>query len=381
MLRQFPVLAVFLFLFTGSLFTQECNDYDEKAEERSLKDMIASVPEAANSRKIGALLLKNKLLLEGETEFDNGQYLVKTKFGISRQSKANVEYTAEDTAEIYRYVQGKTDLGDFKKVVEFAQWCKKSNLREEALAEFARAKTLAPDAASLKMVDDMIRLNRLDRPAQLAGVAAPDEKAVEPEPEQETEFDYFKWGRAIPPSVYNSFTKTAQPILLSRCAAVDCHNSLSEQEYKLHAVGGADGKLKTLQNLKATLERLDINDPDESTILVVAVRAHGGNDPMLNKRTEKQFQALYAWTQQTAQLLPQPLPSPLQKEELLISNREGAAKNGVIRQVNAWTPLNGGGEPTTKNGNPTNRVAPKPIDPYDPSAFNERYHARETGPE
>lgn len=391
MLRRIFYFSFAFGLFAGSIRAQEWNGYEPLSKE----DIAVAAPEGAIPPKIGAVLLNGGLIIEGDTFLEGNTYHIKSGEKVTKFSKNLIEFTAEDVNEIYIYVKGKTDLNDFTQVLELAKWCNKNKLRKEALEEFDRVKSLALDTQSVKIVNETMRL---------CGLIIPDPpKNIEPESGKEPaarslvpahgnnvlqvghieadDFDYLAWEKTLSANIVTSYSKQIQPILLRRCGAANCHGPDSEQEFRLITIRPGESKLKTLRNLKHTMEFIDTKDPDKSGILTVADQPHGGLDPMLNKQTEANFINLYHWTHNSAPHVQKRLPlaklaggSGKTVAPAVADDRESAQ----ISHASAWMPVESvSREKEKKSDSSEKRTRIKnepPIDPYDPSVFNERYH-------
>lgn len=89
-----------------------------------------------------------------------------------------------------------------------------------------------------------------------------------------------------------------QPLLVNNCTTSGCHQAGSQQEFQLDraVLHGLSNRRITFRNLVATLELIDRNAPQQSELLTIPRRSHGGMDrPILGPRHESQLTQLFDW--------------------------------------------------------------------------------------
>lgn len=341
-------------------------------------------------------LLKTGYLLEGNAENDGTHYDVKTEFGGMRIPVSNVEHVASSREEVFRYKKDRTDPGNVSESTKLAEWCFANALTEEGIEEYERVLPLAPNP----LMADFIR-KRLDTVKDSAhdGFDAIGNPFPSPDPSSGAggnDPELARWTREMPQSVVDAFSKKVQPILVGRCASVDCHGSNSDNQYKIRIprqVGGTT----TYRNMKATVEWVDLEHPTDSPVLSALVTPHGGVKAPFDVES-KQYQRVVDWIQLTAKEIPIELNKQLADRFNDRRNDRDTAKTSPTESPNAILPPGFddliGAIPASFSSRstegpvasdaaavseyrPTSLIVPNatsPDDPFDPRPFNARYH-------
>jgi hypothetical protein len=94
------------------------------------------------------------------------------------------------------------------------------------------------------------------------------------------------------------FTRKVQPLLVNSCTTSGCHHPASEQSFQLDraVLHGLSNRRSTLRNLVATLELVNRDAPQQSDLLAIPRRTHGGMQrPLIGPRQEAQLVQLVDW--------------------------------------------------------------------------------------
>lgn len=103
----------------------------------------------------------------------------------------------------------------------------------------------------------------------------------------------------LPPGTVERFSRKLQPLLVNSCTAAGCHEAGGKQLYQLDraVLHGLANRRITLRNLAATLAYVDRLSPQESELLKMARRTHGGREHAANNsRQVAQWKQLSEWT-------------------------------------------------------------------------------------
>ncbi|MDR0704676.1 MAG: hypothetical protein LBF88_06760 [Planctomycetaceae bacterium] len=245
-------------------------------------------------------LLRTGFLTEGTATNDGKQYLLKTNFGTMSVPVANVEFVGATREDVYHYKRGTVNGNDCNELIKLAEWCFNNNLMQQGMTEYQRALPIAPNPVFAEVIRK--RLETLqDSPTESSGLSGVRTVSASSSNESD-DTGIHRWGNGIPKPVVNSFTKKVQPILVSRCAAADCHGSGSENQFKLgipsHTIGNT-----TYRNLRSVLQWIDFDYPTESQLLSVLVSYHGGTKAAFSVEST-QYNNIVQWVRLTAKELP-----------------------------------------------------------------------------
>jgi hypothetical protein len=294
------------------------------------------------------LLLVNERTVEGDIERVGDQYRVRHAVGETWVPGDKVLRLCADMDEAYRVLRGRANLNDPDECVRLARWCHGHGLSAAALEILQAAVKLNPDHAEAKRL-----LSGLQRAA-----AAPPTPTV-PAPE-------VRAAREMPPlstAARAAFATKVEPILMNACAG--CHTTNRGGSFQLaHSYDSTSlNRVSLQQNLAAVLAQVNLQQPQESKLLIKAITAH---DPQarlapLNSKQMAAYHTLADWVQTTvasnphlrgehAPELPKPAPTASAKP--------------------------------TPTGFGTERPAPPqtgPVDEFDPILFNRQGQTSDPG--
>jgi hypothetical protein len=245
-------------------------------------------------------LLRTGFLTEGTATNDGKQYLLKTNFGTMSVPVTNVEFVGVTREDIYHYKRRTVKVNDCNELIKLAEWCFNNKLMQQGIAEYQRALQIAPNSVLADVIRK--RLETLqDSPTVSSGLSGVRTMSASSSDESGNS-EIHRWVNGIPKSIVDSFAKKVQPVLVSRCAASDCHGSVSENQFKLgipsHTLGNT-----TYRNLRSTLQWIDFDYPTESQLLSVLVSYHGGTKAAFSVEST-QYNNIVQWVRLTAKELP-----------------------------------------------------------------------------
>jgi hypothetical protein len=246
-------------------------------------------------------LLRTGFLTEGTATNDGKQYLLKTNFGTMSVPVANVEFVGATREDVYHYKRGTVKGNDCNDLIKLAEWCLNNKLQQQGIAEYQRALQTAPNS----ILADVIRkrLEMLHDSETTSSNGLSNIRTVLPSSSDESgDTGITRWVNGIPKPIADSFAKKVQPVLVSRCAAADCHGSVSENQFKLsiprHTLGNT-----TYRNLRSVLQWIDLDYPTESQLLSVLVSYHGGAKASFSVEST-QYNNIVQWVRLAAKELP-----------------------------------------------------------------------------
>lgn len=292
---------------------------DKNAKKSSSMGFYLSREELEEKSKqkneFGALLLKSGQLLRDNAELLGREYVVEGPHGRYKLPKHQVEFAGEDAEGVYTYKRSQPASENYRGAFALAKWCLANGLYEQSIAEFQRCKSLVGYPQAVQALDTEIAAVRLVQANNEKKEGAESEEKTTASPEKTSEdgdprlldpFDYKQWSRNVPPAVVESFKKNVQPQLIRRCAATDCHNAGSEQEFRLyHLQREFSGAETTARNLKAVLEQVDFDQPGMSPLITFPLSEHGGSKRLFTNQTQKQLNAIYQWIQTVPPAMPE----------------------------------------------------------------------------
>ncbi len=218
----------------------------------------------------GLLVLHNGNILRGKVQLKDKLYQVHLPNGQLQVRAEQVEMFCETLDQAYQHRRKARGGSTPDTHLELAGWCLRHSLLDYAKQELVEAETLDPKhprlaflqrhyQQTLKMA--VRKKQRLAQATEVPAQPAPNPKTLEKAP---------KWARTL-------FVRQIQPLVVQSCATTGCHQCGSDANFQLNrlALDGAGHPKVTLQNLAATLEQINWQTADQSTLLERASQAHG----------------------------------------------------------------------------------------------------------
>lgn len=256
------------------------------------------------------LLLHNGKVVKGIIRQSATGYAVNVTGGQMVLPFDQVRLEAADLEDAYRQLRDTLPDHTAAAHIELARWCVNNNLLDYARKELREALRREPDSTvaknMLQRINDQL-LTTKDVPAvaqrsgqfSMLGDAKP---GIPPE----------TLG-GLPREAAADFVSKVQPLLVNRCATAGCHGPGSGNTFELlrAKLGKAPPKIHSERNLAVVLERLDLERPLNSPLLVKlrgetksfgARQSHGG-------LSVEQQQMLRAWIESISKK-PDPIVKP-----------------------------------------------------------------------
>jgi tetratricopeptide (TPR) repeat protein len=352
------------------------------------------------------LILRNEYTMEGDIERLGDRYRVRRRVGETWVPAERVLSLVASLPDAYAYLRRRINLDDADERLRLARWCRANGLQKQALAELQAAAELRPDHAETRRL--------LQHWKQGIRSAAPAKPAAPPSSSDSVD---------LPPIEVTSeslgmFATRVQPILMNTCAS--CHATGRGGKFQLTQVyeDTINNRRAVERNLAAVLAEINLNQPEESRLLLKAVsdHAHIGRAPLRDRQIAP-YRTLESWVKLTVannphlrdslpasttapSLPPSPLPLPLVKERRPQAHKTSETSEwGADARSHAAplpSPLARGEKanaaPPSSVSMPASSSVPAsppptppaaPPDPYDPEPFNQKMHpeANKPGPE
>ena len=248
----------------------------------------------------GCVLTRLGAVCEGAIRDRGDAYLIEFEGGGSTLvSKIDAEFVGSSRQAVYRYKLERTRAEDVNELLKLADWAGRRQLGSEAIKTLTerleRSTDPAERSAIERKLDDLIQAEsfRADAARAIAeresrGARTVDKPTPEKTPEQ---VELEAWGARVPFATLERFSRKANPVLQKRCASSSCHGDATTSRYSLRPkVLGSAARAVLFANLRATLDYVELDRPEESPILnhPTVVDAKGERVyPFGNDRTSK----------------------------------------------------------------------------------------------
>jgi hypothetical protein len=146
------------------------------------------------------------------------------------------------------------------------------------------------------------------------------------------------------------FTRKVQPVLVNSCSMSGCHQTGGKLSFQLDRalLRGEANRRTTMHNLEATLALIDRAHPDQSPLLTVPRKSHGGTTgPVFGPRQQQAFKHLVDWV---AVVVPPP-EAPAAIADATLTPIEANSAAGVVN-ASASAPV-----ANADSDSPTNNLA------------------------
>jgi hypothetical protein len=341
----------------------------------------------------GLLVLKNGQVIEGGILREGDRYIVtlgeRGAQGEVKVPVSDVDFVCGNLDEAYQRKREAIRYRDVQLHLKLAEWCIRQGLNARAADELVAAMAIDP-------LDP--RIAALERRLKILAEPAPSkELPVYVLPPSQTEIAAVI--RTLPEESVEHFTEHVEPMLLSRCAATGCHGPNTTAEYRLvrPPLRHVNKLRETQRNAFASLQQ--IGDGGESPLLNFATKAHGSAlSPPLDDRDRRMIDRLAEWIEMV-RLQPAEKPGAFRDENVQPAMFEQPLQGGTrairrlptVEEPKAFAPHVGAkplqSQPSPLKAAPLRRgggvIGPAQeslSDPFDPAAFNQRYHPEKPAP-
>jgi hypothetical protein len=258
----------------------------------------------------GILLLQDGGVLTGNITRAADWYTVTRGGGQMQIAETRVMLVCRTLAEAYEFRRQQIGGEKVADHLRLAEWCIRYDLRAEAGRELAAARRLDPDQPRLAVLERRLEKGG-GRPVAkesvyLAGVASRAKpQAAEGAPKAVVPAS----AGDLPSGALELFTRRVQPVLVNNCSTIGCHQVGGKQSFQIDRalLRGEANRRTTMHNLEAALALVDRVHPDQSRLLTVPRKSHGGTaGPIFGPRQEQAFKHLVDWV---AIIVPPPEPA------------------------------------------------------------------------
>jgi len=293
----------------------------------------------------GILVLQNGNILRGKIQQTGELYQVHLSHGQLQVRAEQVEMFCENIDQAYQRRRAARGGSTADTHLELAGWCLRHNLLDYAAQELREAKTVDPEHPRLAFLQRHLQQTLKIAARKKQQQAQASIVTNQPPPNPETLEKAPKWARAL-------FVRQIQPLIVQSCATTGCHQCGSDADFQLNrlALDGVGHPKVTLQNLAATLEQIDWQAADESTLLQRASQAHGALDGSIPLPPHK-LKVLEGWIGQLA-----------------IAHR----KQNELHKLPPVTELAALPQANQQPSGEVRQASYQPVDPFDPTSFNQR---------
>ncbi|MFL2870496.1 MAG: hypothetical protein ACJZ8O_07055 [Pirellulaceae bacterium] len=307
------------------------------------------------------LLLSNGQVLQGVVSSTPDRTIVNLQNGAEiRLSSSQVSFVGQSLEELYLFQRARKVRVRAIEHLEIADWCFNHNLLTHAETHLTQAFELEPDHPGLDIRQRRLVLLRSQTLASNFKPAVQRELASE-----EIQVDVEKIVDSLPTSTIQDFVRHVQPILLKNCSTARCHDSSGNHGFALikPTFSNTIPQRYSRRNLVSTISVIDESQPLQSPLVKMALTPHASTSlqptvPLPDTETG-QWKHLKHWLLQftTATATP-PNSGPLEFSQ--------SAPNLLMQRKDLPR------MPIPAAYKDSQEAIGAPVDPFDPSLFNQR---------
>jgi hypothetical protein len=252
-------------------------------------------PAVALAGEQSVVVLGNGGVLHGKVAIRGERYEVTTSHSVVEVPAAQVLLVADSMLDAYQRQRQQLPRDTSEAHLGLAEWCLRYDLLQPAAQELADARRLDPRDPRVALLERRLAVSRgakTQAEEHAASKAREDISAKDELRKLESQV------ADLPPGVVEKFTRKVQPLLVNSCTTSGCHHPAGEQSFQLDraVLHGLSNRRSTLRNLVATLELVNRDAPQQSDLLTIPRRTHGGMQrPLFGPRQEAQLVQLADW--------------------------------------------------------------------------------------
>jgi hypothetical protein len=351
-------------------------------------------PTAAANTSTGGdsvVVMRDGGVLIGSVRQVGDRFLVTRAGGELQVAASSVMLTAPSLTGAYQQQRDQISVPTAIAHLRLAQWCLRNELWQQARQELDEARKLEPANSALALLE-----------RRLAQATSGDGGADGSNSSPAKSLPTTGPSGAIPlpidvsHEVVERFTRRVQPVLVNNCTTSGCHQPGRNESFQLDRalLRGLANRRSTMRNLAATLTLVDREHPEQSPLLTVSRRAHGGMEsPIFGPRQQQAYAHLVEWvalvagsetTVDRSTTLAEPIaaaeeppptnppdmpaadePSLEKKAVALRAGVSPAAFKAIQRELGSTAPTE---KPPLRYGAQLQAWTPR--DPFDPEIFN-----------
>ena len=258
------------------------------------QDNTSSRPASAADAQARILVLQDGGVLTGQITRAADWYIVSRAGGQMQIAESRVMLVCHSMEEAYEFRRRQLSGEKAEPHLWLAEWCLRYNLLAGAERELADARRLDSDHPRLALLER--RLEKIKTQPMVRASTPPASKA-QPRIEKPTHPTLAVAGD-LPNGVVENFTRKVQPVLVNTCATVGCHQVGSSHSFQLDRaiLRGESNRRTTMHNLQAALALVDREHPEQSPLLTIPRKTHGGmSGPVFGQRQDAAFKHIVDW--------------------------------------------------------------------------------------
>jgi hypothetical protein len=289
------------------------------------------------------VVLRSGGVLHGVVTQVDERYIVNRQHSSVDVPAAQVLLVAGSMEEAYQKQRGQLDSkltgATTDRHLALADWCLRYGMLYGAEQEIAAARAIDARDSRVGLMERRLAVAQKPKKQPATGVTAAVDEDGETPAEQELRELEAKV-EELPSGVVERFTRKLQPLLVNSCTASGCHRPGGTQDFQLDraVLHGLSNRRITLRNLVATLELVNRNSPQQSDLVTVPRRTHGGmKRPVIGPRQENQLVLLVDWVGMVTQsnaFVVEPLQMAATSDALPMPMPEGVDFAGVAKPRN-----------------------------------------------
>jgi hypothetical protein len=352
--------------------------------------------EAGGETVDGIILLHEGGVLAGRITIRADRYLVAIGRSEINVPAGQVALVARSLDDAYQQQRQLIKHPTVEAHLRLAEWCLRNSLGPQAAQELIDARGLDPRHPNVALLERRLAVLSLARSRDETLRDEPTPRNTSPHAELKRLTDA---AASLPDGAIEQFTRKVQPVLVNSCTTAGCHRAGGEQSFQLDRamLHGLSNRRSTMRNLAATLELVDRDVPQQSKLLVVPRRSHGGMDhPVFGPRHDQLFGQLADWVATVTQSAP-PGDAAFASAQQAQGSVYQRSPNKLVEPVRR-VPYAADGSDVSRDGSgvvaasheviaPVEQPAPRlrygarltprgPKDPFDPEMFNRQDDAR-----
>jgi hypothetical protein len=334
-------------------------------------DKTRDAPTTVADGEASVLVLQDGGVLAGQITRAADWYIVSRDGGQIQVEKSRVKLVGRSLEEAYEIQRQQLSGQEAEPHLSLAEWCLRYNLLADAGRELAAARQIDPDQPRLALLDRRlatIKAQLAETHRAVSGVKTP-ARAANPTP------PIIAHVAELPDGVVERFTRKVQPVLVNDCTTSGCHQPGGAQSFQLDRalLRGESNRRTTLHNLKAALALVNREHPEQSLLLTIPRKPHGGMaGPIIGPRQEQAYKHLIDWVALIAPPAPQPTDEPpnANDQQTKTTPPEKPKPASTLLPVKPVAKANlGGHQSKVSTGNPSTEKrpakssAPSPVQP------------------
>lgn len=247
----------------------------------------------ANSQSL--LVLNTGRVLSGRISESAGGYVVDNPDGHKGSMRVPftiVRFEAQNLREAYLKLRKFMPEVTANNRIQLARWCITQGLTDEAKLELRDALRLEPQRSETRKL--LLRLDRSGATSASLMLTLPKSESTTPTFDQTETRSLSGFSRPLA----EQFVARVQPLMINKCSNSGCHSQTSDQEFRLKRIRAGRGhRLYSQQNLAVVLQRIDMEHPTQSKLLVALSDGHArtGSDLLEGRAGVQQAETIREW--------------------------------------------------------------------------------------